>query len=176
MSRLGIGRFLRELLDVVDARVKDQSTLKLQVFSGQDPLSKRYSLALCRRNLSSHEANFTGHDSTIVPVLAALGVYEDVWPPYASNIVIEVAEDTRTHRYMARVLYNDAQVCTDRGRMPVWCSLEDLERLLSKYIPIDYEAECRCLSRRDTDLSMKEDGDGVSDTITSARNGKQKSG
>ena len=36
---------------------------------------------------------FSGHDTVIAPVLAALGLYEDelcVWPPYASRIVFEL--------------------------------------------------------------------------------------
>ena len=39
---------------------------------------------------------FSGHDTVIAPVLAALGLYENelcVWPPYASRIVFELWEE-----------------------------------------------------------------------------------
>jgi hypothetical protein len=67
---------------------------------------------------------FSGHDTVIAPVLAALGVYHGdmcVWPPYASRIVFELyisasaymvapfkgysIEDARSN-VMIRVLYN----------------------------------------------------------------------
>mgnify|MGYP006077882493 CR=1 FL=1 len=37
---------------------------------------------------------FSGHDTVIAPVLAALGVYDDhcEWPPYASRIAFELYE------------------------------------------------------------------------------------
>lgn len=41
---------------------------------------------------------FSGHDTVIAPVLAALGVYTEelcVWPPYASSIVFELWQDSK---------------------------------------------------------------------------------
>lgn len=35
-------------------------------------------------------ALFSGHDTVIAPVLAALGAYDCRWPPYASHIVFEL--------------------------------------------------------------------------------------
>jgi hypothetical protein len=49
---LGIGPFLDELLQAVDARVTDNSPHHLLLYAG--------------------------HDSTILPILAALGIYNDV--------------------------------------------------------------------------------------------------
>jgi hypothetical protein len=41
---------------------------------------------------------YSGHDTVIAPVLAALGVYDRfcVWPPYASRIAFELWESLRT--------------------------------------------------------------------------------
>ena len=54
---------------------------------------------------------FSGHDSTLVPVLCALGLYNDEWPPYASYLAIEVAESTTVAGdFFVRVLYNDKEM------------------------------------------------------------------
>merc|ERR1712196_57552 len=51
---------------------------------------------------------FSGHDSTIVPILCSLGIYENIWPPYASNIVFEIATYKRNrNKYYIRTIYND---------------------------------------------------------------------
>lgn len=37
-------------------------------------------------------ALFSGHDDTITPLLASLGILDDThWPPYASMFIIEVS-------------------------------------------------------------------------------------
>jgi len=36
----------------------------------------------------------SGHDTTIVPLLAALGCYDGKWPPYASYIALELWAET----------------------------------------------------------------------------------
>ena len=85
---------------------------------------------------------FSGHDTVIAPVLAALNVYKDelcVWPPYASRIVFELWERQGTDRRLyVRVIYNGKDVtpnipaCTaersvsKKGEASM-CSLEALE-------------------------------------------------
>lgn len=48
------------------------------------------------------------HDSTIVRVLAALGIVLDEWVPYASRIVFELwrKRDSRQDIYYVRMLFN----------------------------------------------------------------------
>ena len=48
---------------------------------------------------------YSGHDSTIMPLLAALGKEVDHWPPYLSNFVFELWECPGGEPYV-RVLYN----------------------------------------------------------------------
>ena len=36
---------------------------------------------------------YSAHDSLVCPVLEALGAYDDVWPPFASNITFELLEN-----------------------------------------------------------------------------------
>lgn len=98
-TRLSIHPFMKEIKDALFASVtKDRGEL-LTIFSG--------------------------HDTVIAPVLAALGVYRQkdlcVWPPYASRIVFEVyvtssaAFAPLTHErarddVMVRVIYNGLDI------------------------------------------------------------------
>jgi acid phosphatase len=106
------------------------------------------SLSLDSSSDSSEEklSIFSGHDTVIAPVLAALGVYKDelcVWPPYASRIVFELWErqgqgQGTDRRLYVRVIYNGKDVtpnipaCTAERSMlkkgeASMCSLEALE-------------------------------------------------
>lgn len=107
-----------------------------------------------------------GHDSTIVPILCALGVYTDEWPPYASNLVLEVAVDKHTGRGYVRAHYNDEEMVLPVAARPhgAWLRFEDLDGLLRRYIPVDYEKECEC---RDLASALKTDS--VGDTIAEKR-------
>jgi hypothetical protein len=65
---------------------------------------------------------FSGHDTVIAPVLAALGVYTNelcVWPPYASSINFELWQNTKSPKTselsyksfsFIRVLYNGKDI------------------------------------------------------------------
>ena len=71
--RLGIGRFVNEVLGHIQGAVEGKSPLNLIIFAG--------------------------HDSTIVPVLAFLGAYDDVWPvcdvvaAYSYRAVVGMTDD-----------------------------------------------------------------------------------
>jgi hypothetical protein len=57
---------------------------------------------------------YSGHDTVIAPVLAALGVYKSercIWPPYASRVALELwkktnSEESGSEGLYFRVLYN----------------------------------------------------------------------
>ncbi len=64
-------------------------------------------------------AIYSGHDTVIAPVLAALGAFDAPqlcrWPPYASHIVLEVWDDSATggpaaHGQYVRVLFNGTPI------------------------------------------------------------------
>jgi hypothetical protein len=78
INRLACGRFIKELLNDIKNEQKDKNMLI-----------------------------YSGHDSTLVPLLCALGVYNDQWPPYASYLVLEFIVDNTTGEEYVRALYND---------------------------------------------------------------------
>lgn len=87
----------------------------------------------------------SGHDSTIIPLLASLGVWKiDMWPPYASMMILEIHElvDGKTDRsvypsaFAFRLLYN-GKVWTDQveGCHPEHdlCDFTVLQNLLTPF-------------------------------------------
>jgi acid phosphatase len=53
-------------------------------------------------------ALFSGHDTTIAPLVSLLGNFDGFWPPYASNLVFELSEENGNH--FVRVFYNDKEI------------------------------------------------------------------
>jgi hypothetical protein len=49
---------------------------------------------------------YSGHDATIMPVIAALGLSDGMWTPYASHFIIESYKQQGTGAYFHRFLYN----------------------------------------------------------------------
>lgn len=51
----------------------------------------------------------SGHDSTVVPLLCALGLYDNTWPPYGSQLHIELAEGVGdlAGQVFVRLVFND---------------------------------------------------------------------
>ena len=62
-NKLAIGRFFNELLMDLDEKAT-RNGKKLLIYSG--------------------------HDSTLVPVMCALRIYDNQWPPYASYLTLEM--------------------------------------------------------------------------------------
>ena len=116
-NRLAIGRFLFELSNMMHQSLNGETSYKMMIFSG--------------------------HDSTLVPVLSAMGIYDNAWPPYASFLTIDIAEDDSTKERFVRVAFNDQDV-----KLPfatsVWCSFNlftmKLKDLLVSHV--EYKTEC----------------------------------
>ena len=75
LNRLAIGRFLRELLDVMHPAVHDLPTP-----APSSPFAflshKKHIDIPVEQTSHAKMMIFSGHDSTLVPVLCALGIYE----------------------------------------------------------------------------------------------------
>lgn len=105
LNKLAIGRFLHELLIDIDEKA-DRGGKKMLVYSG--------------------------HDSTLVPVLCALKVYDNQWPPYASYLTLEMVTHTVTGARFVRASYNDRPVAMlgqDEMLLPYQTFVERLQAL-----------------------------------------------
>ena len=126
LNSLAIGGFIADLLHVLDATVAGAvvpgvSAPKIAVFSG--------------------------HDSTLLPLLTALGAFDGEWPPYASRIQIELlrpatAAAEAVAGWMVRLVYNgrDASLL---GHAPGWLvEYSEFSLKMREFVPKDVGAAC----------------------------------
>jgi len=117
MIKLWIGYFVGELVSNIQA--------KIALKSGFSPKYLMYS----------------GHDTTLGPLLTAFGVYDGNWPPYASHIELELWSDSPQTNYFVQVKYQG------RGlQMPgcdnIMCPIKQFLQLIVPVIPVDFQKEC----------------------------------
>ncbi|KAJ1650582.1 hypothetical protein IWQ61_008654 [Dispira simplex] len=81
---------------------------------------------------------YSGHDETVTFFAAMLQQEDMVWPPYASQFILEFW--VKAGKYYVRILYNG-----DAVRSPLCdfeaCPLEKFREIMDKYIPTDLN-EC----------------------------------
>jgi len=127
IARLGIGRFVGELLQVFKKRCDSNSNLpqpKLAIYSG--------------------------HDSTIAPLLGAFQCFDNRWPPFASNLIFEMLREKQSpEKYFVRLIYNDRILAIPQcsaqarpGSEGTLCPFERFQEIANRVIPQDYEKEC----------------------------------
>jgi hypothetical protein len=114
-QRLGIGRFIGEILTNIKNKISGSITQKFYLLSG--------------------------HDTTVGPVLSAFQAFAPFgWPPYASHIVIELLSDSSSN-YFVTVTYNSQKLILP-GCGQFICTLDNFTKLLQPVIPDDWNTEC----------------------------------
>ena len=151
-AKLAMGPLWNEILFNIDAFLDDVDMLCC-------PARKPAKLAL-----------FSAHDTTIMPLLVTLGVWDGQWAPYASMIALELHEvnidglgskSIFRSNFAFRIVYN-GQVLTSR----VEGCTEDLE-LCDADVLID---KLRKFARRDIDCERQYDKkEEYTDTVSRAR-------
>uniref|UniRef100_A0A3Q3XD35 Uncharacterized protein n=1 Tax=Mola mola TaxID=94237 RepID=A0A3Q3XD35_MOLML len=86
---------------------------------------------------ASSEANrklylYSGHDTTLIPCLMALGIFDMRWPPYAADITLEVHQHRQTKKAFVKVSYIGQDQLIP-GCSGVYCPLEEFKEALSAY-------------------------------------------
>ncbi|KAJ3283041.1 hypothetical protein HK104_010578 [Borealophlyctis nickersoniae] len=137
LARLAIGRMLKDLKTRIDAAVNGSSdAVKLALFSG--------------------------HDSTVAPLLSAFRVFDKKYPTFGAMINIELFEDPTNRPFLSRLLNRPAPhyvrllyngepqtlpACKPRGAHregdETLCTLEAFMKHVEKMVPKDYEGMCR---------------------------------
>jgi hypothetical protein len=79
-ARLGIGRLLGEALDGL--------AFDAEVYAAARPLQETAASGTVGRGATLRLVS--GHDTTLVPLLSALGAYDGRWPPYSSFVSFEL--------------------------------------------------------------------------------------
>ncbi|KAL6770484.1 hypothetical protein ACKKBF_B31420 [Auxenochlorella protothecoides x Auxenochlorella symbiontica] len=116
--RLGMGRMLRMLEERMEETVAGTAKHRMLLYSG--------------------------HDSTLMPLLVALGKEVETWPAYMSNLVFENWRRGDGQRYV-KVLYNGEALGLQELCGTPECPLQDFRRAVMAPLQLDsatYAEEC----------------------------------
>ncbi|XP_051564912.1 lysophosphatidic acid phosphatase type 6 [Myxocyprinus asiaticus] len=91
---------------------------------------------------------YSVHDTTLMPYLMALGVFDMKWPPYAADITLELYQHRQTSQYYAKVSYigQDQKIpgCSD-----IYCPLNEFKEAVSFFSLPDEYYQALCNSTED---------------------------
>ncbi|KAG0323150.1 Acid phosphatase-like protein 2, partial [Podila horticola] len=122
--RLGMGPLAKDIVDnFVSA---SQRTTVFRRASSQAPQFRLYS----------------GHDSTIAPLLGLLESTDMRWPPYASNLIFELWTAPSGERFVRIFQNGSVMQTTTKWCNLEWCPMSQFKANMEKYIPKDILGEC----------------------------------
>jgi len=124
-SQVGIGFLLRDIHTQLNATVTSSASSK---------------------NPPPTVVLYSGHDTTLLPIMIALKVFNNQWPPYGSHIEFELYENTTTtpSSFYVRMLYSGAVLSLPQCQHSQLCPWATFSSILQGlFIPYDLtEADC----------------------------------
>jgi hypothetical protein len=76
---------------------------------------------------------YSNHDSTLRAILSALGIFDDVWPPYASHVALELWEELVSGKKFVVMQYDGKTRKMKEPCEEEFCLLENFQKLLNSY-------------------------------------------
>ncbi|XP_028992289.1 lysophosphatidic acid phosphatase type 6 [Betta splendens] len=73
---------------------------------------------------------YSVHDTTLIPCLMALGIFDMRWPPYAADITLELYQHRQTNEAFVKVSYVGQEQHIP-GCSGVYCPLQEFKQVLS---------------------------------------------
>ena len=128
VRRLGLGRLMGVIRDRMSLRekggIEDDEKLKLAIYSG--------------------------HDTTVGPILIILNAFDNKWPPFGSAILFELFKQKESDQHFVRVKYNENTLelpgCQAKGDHKQGdkslCTFEAFKKIVKDQVPTDWEKEC----------------------------------
>lgn len=86
---------------------------------------------------------YSGHDTSIQGILALLESNDLHWPPYTSNLLIELWKVKSSNKKMVRIIYNGNPLKTKWADFANGCDLDVFLNFVSSKIPQDFAAACK---------------------------------
>jgi len=83
---------------------------------------------------------YSGHDSSVGPLMATFGTFDGVWPPYASHIELELWSDAQASFYF-QVKYNGRTMTLPGCSQPM-CPWQEADSFLKSRIPSNFHGRC----------------------------------
>ncbi|XP_008273834.1 lysophosphatidic acid phosphatase type 6 [Stegastes partitus] len=75
---------------------------------------------------------YSVHDTTLMPCLMALGIFDMRWPPYAADITVELHQKKQTNETFVKVSYTGQDQLIP-GCSGVYCPLQEFKQAVSAY-------------------------------------------
>ncbi|XP_040004374.1 lysophosphatidic acid phosphatase type 6 [Xiphias gladius] len=75
---------------------------------------------------------YSAHDTTLIPCLMALGIFDMRWPPYAADITLELHQHRQTNEAFVKVSYIGQDQLIP-GCSGVYCPLQEFKQAISAY-------------------------------------------
>ena len=144
MSRLGIGRFLGEIVDVL------QDTVEYDLSSKGEQL---IGMASTNEAAPPKFVIMSGHDNTIAPLLQNLRLTEGTHPPMGSGLAFELYRSKPTNNssdvnslsdpdYFVQAVFNFQALPIPACGNKTMCPFEEFVKLTTTGTPANYHAEC----------------------------------
>lgn len=92
---------------------------------------------------------YSAHDTTLIPCLMALGIFDMKWPPYAADITVELHQHRQTNKPFVKVSYIDQDQLIP-GCSGVYCPLDEFKQVLSSYSLSSDLYQSLCNSKEDS--------------------------
>ncbi|XP_039913060.1 lysophosphatidic acid phosphatase type 6 isoform X2 [Hirundo rustica] len=91
---------------------------------------------------------YASHDSTLIPLLLALGTFDHKWPPYAADVTLELYQHRHSKEWFVRMSYRGEEQLV-KGCKAGLCPLEEFLEVLSQYsvTPEEYNNLCSKMDR-----------------------------
>eukprot|EP00794_Sanderia_malayensis_P002465 gene2465-2838_t len=112
--RNSIGNFVENICTQLEDKIQNHSGYKMLIFSA--------------------------HDTTLMALLKAIGVYDNKWPRFSSDIKIELYKQS-IGKWFVKVLYNDKEMKIP-GCESTLCPADRFFERLEKYRVKDWESDC----------------------------------
>ncbi|XP_006018939.1 lysophosphatidic acid phosphatase type 6 isoform X1 [Alligator sinensis] len=97
---------------------------------------------------------YASHDVTLIPLLMALGIFDHKWPPYASDVTIELYQHQHSKEWFVRLSYCGQEQVV-KGCKTGLCPLEEFLNAVSHYIlsPEEYSTLCSQMEKKQQTVS-----------------------
>ncbi|NXG74282.1 PPA6 phosphatase, partial [Baryphthengus martii] len=86
---------------------------------------------------------YASHDTTLIPLLMALGTFDRKWPPYSADVIMELYQHRQSKEWFVRISYRGEEQVV-KGCRAGLCPLEEFLEVLSQYSvsPEEYNNLC----------------------------------
>ncbi|XP_030327471.1 lysophosphatidic acid phosphatase type 6 isoform X3 [Strigops habroptila] len=86
---------------------------------------------------------YASHDTTLIPLMVALGTFDHKWPPYAADVTLELYQHQQSKEWFVRVSYHGEEQVV-KGCRAGLCPLQEFLQVLSQYSvsPEEYNSLC----------------------------------